>query len=91
MRVLNLSKNIDDATKQKVEPVLKVDFMSSEESQYEECDKDGSDLEDQPPKCKKKLIKHRIPWRSQEMQLIIDSLDRKLDKRHDDRAKKNVS
>ena len=91
MRVLNLSKNIDDATKQKVEPVLKADFMSSEESQYEECDIDGSsgsDLEDAPPRREKKLIKHKVSWRSQEMQLIIDSLDRKLDRRRDDRAKK---
>ena len=48
----------------------------------------GSKLEDQPPKHKKKLNKHRVPWRSQEMQLIINSLDRKLDRRHDDREKK---
>ena len=91
LRVLNLSKNIDDATKQKVEPVLKADFMSSEESQYEECDIQGSsdsELEDAPPRRKKKLIKHRVPWRSQEMQLLVDSLDRKLDRRRDDRAKK---
>ena len=35
-----------------------------------------------PPKRKKKLIKQ--PWRSREMQLIIDSLDRRCD----DRVKK---
>ena len=90
LRVLNLSKNIDDAT-EKVEPVLKADFMSSEESQYEKRDIDGSsgsDLEDAPPRREKKLIKHKVSWRSQEMQLIIDSLDRKLDRRRDDRAKK---
>ena len=35
----------------------------------------------------KKLIKHKLPWRSQEMQHVIASLDRKLERRRSDQAK----
>ena len=49
----------------------------------------GSDTEEVcPSQGKKKLVKHKIPWRSQEMQRVIDSLDRKLDCRRDERSKK---
>jgi len=47
----------------------------------------GSDEEVRPTRGKKILIKHKLPWRSQEMQRVIDSLDRKLDRCRDDRAK----
>ena len=40
-----------------------------------------------PEQRKKKLIKHRLPWRSQELQLTLESLDRKIARRHSDRAK----
>ena len=67
--------------------------MSSEESTIEETPDDqehssGSDIEEvRPLRGRKSLIKHKLPWRSQEMQSIIDRLDRKLDRRRDDRAK----
>ena len=67
--------------------------MSSEESSNEnpsveqEGSSSGSDTEQQPSRGKKKLIKHKLPWRSQEMQLIMESLDRKLERRRSDRAK----
>ena len=92
--MLNQSKTLDDATKEKIRPVLKAEFMSSEESVNEEIPTDqehsssGSDTEEVcPSRGRKKLMKHKLPWRSQEMQRIIDSLDRKLDRRRDDRAK----
>lgn len=67
--------------------------MSSEDSEYEEVNIDqgqssGSELEDIPPVKKKKLVKHKLPWRSHEMQSVLDSLDRKMDRRRDARAKK---
>ena len=67
--------------------------MSSEDSEYEEVNIDrgqssGSELEDMPPVKKKKLIKHKLPLRSHEMQCVLDSLDRKMDRRRDARAKK---
>ena len=36
LRVLNLSKTLDDGTKEKIRPVLKAEFMSLEESVTEE-------------------------------------------------------
>ena len=94
LRVLNLSKTLDDGTKEKIGPVLKAEFMSSEESVTEEVatDQEHSSESDtgevRPSRGRIKLIKYKFPWRSQEMQRVIDSLDRKLDRRHDDRAKK---
>ena len=93
LRVLNQSKTLDDATKERIRPVLKAEFMSSEESSNEnpsveqEGSSSGSDTEQQLSRGKKKLIKHKLPWRSQEMQLIMESLDRKLERRRSDRAK----
>ena len=66
--------------------------MSSEDSEFEDVSvqqgqSSGSELEDIEPIRKKRLIKHRPPWRSREMQLVIESLDRKMDRRRDARAK----
>ena len=77
--------------RRKVEPVLTADFMSSEDSEYEDVEQEqtsGSEMDDVQPTNKKKLIKHKPPWRSREMQDVIDSLDRKMDRRRDARAKK---
>ena len=41
----------------------------------------------QPLQSKETLTKHKVPWRSQELQQIIDDVDGKLDRRHGDRAK----
>ena len=40
LRGLNQSKSLDDATKEKIRPVLKAEFMSSEESVTEEVPTD---------------------------------------------------
>ena len=40
-----------------------------------------------PPTKKKRLIKHKMSWRSREMQAAIDSLDRKIDRRRSRRSK----
>ena len=93
LRALNQSKTLDDATKERIRPVLKAEFMSSEESGTEhpsieqEASSGGSDTEQPPSRGKKRLIRHKLPWRSQEMQCIIESLDRKLERRRSDRAK----
>ena len=48
---------------------------------------DDSDQEvSATPKRRKTLTKHKV-WRSQELQRVIDSLDRILDRRCGDRAK----
>lgn len=96
LRVLNLSTTIDAAKKKEIEPVLKADFMSSEDSEYEddaklrERDSSGSELEDSASngKRKKRLVKHIPPWRSRDMQIIVESLDRKIDRRRNEKAKK---
>ena len=66
--------------------------MSSEDSKLEDVtveqgQSSRSELEDIEPIKKKRLIKHKLPWRSREMQLVIESLDRKMDCRRDARAK----
>ena len=78
--------------------MLKVDFMSSDESDSgvnstarsrpdleESSDSDDDSL--QPWPQRKKLIRHLLPWRSKELQLTIESLDRKIGRWHTDRAK----
>ena len=47
-----------------------------------------SELEDVPAVKKKKLIKHKPPWKSCEMQCVVDSFVRKIDRQCDARAKK---
>ena len=34
---------------------------------------------------KQRLHRHRLPWRSQELLKVIESLDRKVERRHSDR------
>ena len=57
--------------------------MSSDESAIENTDNSDSDS----PTKKKRLIKHKMSWRSREMQATIDSLDRKIKRRHSGRSK----
>ena len=98
LRVLNLSTTLSSSDKEKIRPVLKADFMSSDESDSgvnntarsrpdleESSDSDDDNL--QPGPQRKKLIRHPLPWRSKELQLTIESLDRKIGRRHTDRAK----
>ena len=64
--------------------------MSSEDSEYEDVEQgqsSGSEMDDVQPTKKKKLIKYKLPWRSHEMQSVLDSLDRKMDRWRDARAK----
>ena len=51
----------------------------------ESSDSDDDNLQSGPQR--KKLVRHPLPWRSQELQLTIESLDRKIGRRHTDRAK----
>ena len=90
MRALNQSKTLDDATKERVWPVLKAEYMSSSgknPSVEQEASSSGSDTEQPPVRGKKKLIKHKLLWWPQEMQCVMESLDRKLEHRCSDRAK----
>jgi len=56
------------------------------DSSDSECDQ----RDDERPSRKKKLIRHKLRWRSRELQLTIDSLDRKLARRRSD-SKGHVS
>ena len=96
LRALNLSTTLSDSDKEKIQPVLKASFMSSDESDSdinntvrsqpgESSDSDDDNL--QPGLQRKRLIKHQLPWRSREVQLTIESLDRKIGRRRTDRAK----
>ena len=62
LRVLNQSKTSDDATQERIKPLLKAEFMSSEEPSTEnpsveqEGSSSGSDTEQQPSRGKNKLM-----------------------------------
>jgi len=101
-KALNLSKSIDTERKEEIRAVLTADFMSSDESEVdapstehqdssssEDAADDGADDAEQHSQqsVKKKLIRKKLPWRSHELQCIIESLDRKLVRRRSDRAK----
>lgn len=98
LRALNLSTTLTSDEKEKIKPVLNADFMSSDESdtdntseprsrQADSSDSESYQQEGEQASHKKKLIRHRLPWRSRELQLTIESLDRKLARRRSDRAK----
>ena len=68
--------------------------MSSEESLIEDSSDDNDDHEhssdserEHSKTGKKRLIKHTLPWRSREFERIIESLDRKLDRRRSIKSK----
>lgn len=97
LRVLRQSTTLDEASKKKIEPVLQAKYMSSEESLVEDStdsddnadDRDhSSDSDKEHPKTgKKRLLKHKLPWRSREFERVIESLDRKLDRRRSTKSK----
>ena len=58
-----------------------------EDTASENNSSDDSDGPSAPACKKKKLVKHKLPWRSQEFQSVIKSLDRKIARRCADRAK----
>ena len=82
---------MDEPTKEKIRPVLNADYMSSDESEVEAAATQGEESSDSENETasngKKRLCRHRLPWRSQELQRVIESLDRKLERRRSDRAK----
>lgn len=76
--------------------MLLAKYMSSEESLVEDSSDDdrnnhasGSDTENaaHTKSGKKKLLRHKLPWRSREFEQVIESLDRKLDRRRDPKSK----
>ena len=81
MKALKRSTMIDPETKAKVEPLLVGECMSSEESAVQESgdererESSNSEQEDEVRQSsRKKLIKHKLTWRSVEFQKIIESL-----------------
>ena len=60
-----------DTIKKKVEPVLKAEYMSFEESVMEDAEEGSSSSSGEDVttkdvevrKCQKHLVKHQIPWR----------------------------
>ena len=64
--------------KEKICPVLTADFMSSEESNAKDLPAEenpaSSDESDQEvlvtARKRKSLTKHKVPWRSQELQIV---------------------
>ena len=88
-----MSKTLDEPTKEKIRPVLNADYMSSDESEVDVAAtqsraEDSSDSQSEATSVgKKRLCRHRLPWRSQELLKVIESLDRKLERRRSDHAK----
>ena len=91
LRALNQSRTLDEPTKEKIRPVLTADYMSSDDSEIDVAATQGeqsSDSENETASVgKKRLRRHRLSWRSQEFQKVIESLDRKLERRRSDHAK----
>lgn len=97
MKALKKSTMIDPETKAKFEPLLVGECMSSEESAVQESDNEreressNSEQEDEvhaQNSSRKRLVKHKLTWRSREFQQIVESLDRKIDRRRSSRSKR---
>jgi hypothetical protein len=85
------STSLDDNTKKMLLPLMVPDLMSSDESIIESSQDEQSDSESESPRRKVvKLIRHPIPYRTLEFNTKITSLDRKIDRKRDDKAKKMV-
>lgn len=74
---------MDAALTAKLEPVLQVDYMSSDESIIQS---EGSD--DECIVVPKKFRVNALNWRSTEFQKYIDSLDRKVSRNQSERSKR---
>lgn len=68
--------------KRKLEEVLKIDYMSPEESVYESV----SDEESTPRM--EKLVRQKFEWRSAELDRELQSLDRKASRARSERGKR---
>ncbi len=68
--------------KRKIQEVLTIDYMSPEDSVYE----DNSDEESTPKLVK--LVKRKFGWRSDELTRELQSLDRKAHRARSERAKR---
>ena len=86
-----MSKTLDEPTKDKIRPVLNADYMSSDESEVDVSARRGEDSSDSEGESsstgKKRLRRQKLPWRSEELQKVIESLDRKLNRRRTERVK----
>ena len=92
-RALNQSTSLDEQTKNKIEAILKTEYIPSDESVIVSTEErlTGDENDDPIPlPPKKKLKKKVLSWRSEELQSFIDSLDRKLSHRRNSRAKAMV-
>ena len=92
-RALNQSTTLDEQTKNKIEAILKTEYMPSEKSVIVSTEErlTGDENDDPIPLPPKKKLKKKVPsWRSEELQSFIDSLDRKLSHRRNSRAKAMV-
>ena len=82
---------LDNEAKQRIEPVLKASFISSDESLVEDSDNSNSgsnsEEDDEKSSTAKKLICHKLPWWSVEFERFIASLYRKLDRHRSARRK----
>ena len=81
MKALKESTTLDVATKKKLEPLLGVNYMSSDESVITSEDEESDAIP------AKKFVKRVAVWRSVEFQNYISSLDRKIARRRTDRGK----
>ena len=73
MKALLQSNSLDSETKQKLEPLMKADYMSSDESVVSSDDEENTDPE--ITHKRQKFLRHIAVWRSAEFQDFITSLD----------------
>ena len=72
---------ISEQDKEKYTAILTAQYMSSEESMT-----DDSDNEEQDQEKKKMFARKTLPWRSDEVDDMFKSLDRKAARRRSERA-----
>ena len=91
-KAVSISTTLSADTKAKIDPLMKADYMSSDESLSPGSDQ--SDCEDgemtTQSSARKRLLKHRASWRSSEFEELIQSIDRKIERRRTERGKMMV-
>ena len=90
-KAVGISMTLSADTKTKLDPLMKADYMSSDESLSPGSDQsDCEDGEMTTQSSRKRLLKHRATWRSSEFEEFIQSIDRKIERRRTERGKMMV-
>lgn len=90
-KALKNSTSLSAEIKTKLEPLLRANYMSSDESILDSNDEFSDNAAENAP-CpvptrRNKLLKKRATWRSEEFQVYMHSLDRKIERRRTEQGR----